>query len=249
MSYSKCCLKGFQWSGTPCGKTGKIADLNTYIAGDNADAAVLLIHDVFGWTFPNLRLLADHFAREINATVYLPDFFDGEVIEPTPAILSGDFSGYDFAGFMVRNSRQAREPEIFAVAKALRQKYKKIGAIGYCFGGWGVFRLGAKEHNPPLVDCISTGHPSLLTKKDIDEVAVPVQLLAPEHDPIYSEELKSYTFEKVPKLGIEFDYRHYPGVAHGALVRGSDEEPGELLAMVRAKNDAVNWFNQFLHEP
>ncbi|KAF3064290.1 Protein AIM2 [Daldinia childiae] len=249
MSYSKCCLKGFEWSGTPSGKTGKIADFNTYIAGDNADAAVLLIHDVFGWTFPNLRLLADHFAREINATVYLPDFFGGEVVEPTPAVLSGDFSGFDFGGFMVRNSREAREPEIFAVAKALRQKHKKIGAIGYCFGGWGVFRLGAKEHSPPLVDCISTGHPSLLTKKDIEEVAVPVQLLAPEHDIMYSEELKNFTFEKVPKLGIEFDYRHYPGVVHGALVRGSEKEPGELLAMVRAKNDAVNWFNQFLHEP
>lgn len=249
MSYSKCCIKGFEWNGTPSGKVGKIADLNTYIAGDNADAAVLLIHDVFGWTFPNLRLLADHFAREINATVYLPDFFGGEVVEPTPAILSGDFSGYDFPGFMVRNSREVREPEVFAVAKALRQKYAKVGAIGYCFGGWAVFRLGAKEHNPPLVDCISTGHPSLLTKKDIEEIAVPVQLLVPEHDQMYIQELKSFTFETIPKLGVEFDYRHYPGVVHGCFVRGSEKEPGEVLAMARAKNDAVNWFNQFLHEP
>ncbi|KAI1805103.1 dienelactone hydrolase family protein [Daldinia bambusicola] len=249
MSYSKCCIKGFQWSGTPSGKVGKLADLDTYVAGDNPDAAVLLIHDVFGWTFPNLRLLADHFASEIGATVYLPDFFGGEVVEPTPAILSGDFSGFDFAGFTVRNSRAAREPEIFAAARALRQKYAKVGAVGYCFGGWAVFRLGAKEHSPPLVDCISTGHPSLLTKQDIEEVAVPVQLLAPEHDPMYSAELKNFTFETVPKLGVEFDYRHYPGVAHGALVRGSDKVPGEALAMARAKNDAVNWFNQFLHEP
>ncbi|KGY15752.1 hypothetical protein PABG_11410 [Paracoccidioides brasiliensis Pb03] len=38
---------------------------------------------------------------------------------------------------MKNNSREIREPEIFACAKALRQKsYKKVGAIGFCYGGW-----------------------------------------------------------------------------------------------------------------
>lgn len=46
-----------------------------YVVGDNKDAAILLIHDVFGWTFPNLRLLADHFAKEANATCYLVDLY------------------------------------------------------------------------------------------------------------------------------------------------------------------------------
>jgi len=59
----------------------------------------------------------------------------------------------------------------------LRAKYKKVGAIGFCYGGWAVYRLGAKEHQPPLVDCVTAGHPSLLIKKDIDEVAVPVSCL------------------------------------------------------------------------
>ena len=36
-------------------------------------AAILLVHDIFGWTFTNARLLADHFAKEADATVYLPD--------------------------------------------------------------------------------------------------------------------------------------------------------------------------------
>jgi hypothetical protein len=34
---------------------------------------VLIVSDVFGWTLPNTRLLADHFAREANLTAYLPD--------------------------------------------------------------------------------------------------------------------------------------------------------------------------------
>ena len=86
-----------------------------------------------------------------------------------------------------------------------------VAAVGFCFGGWAVFRLGAKEHQPALVDCISAGHPSWLTKKAIDEAAVPVQVLAPEFDPTYTAELGAHTFEVVPKLGVPFGYQHFPG--------------------------------------
>ncbi|KAI1406380.1 dienelactone hydrolase family protein [Hypoxylon fuscum] len=243
MSLSSCCLKGFTWNGTPTGKVSKLGDNDTYITGDNPDVALLIVHDAFGWTFNNARLLADHYAREINATVYLPDFLGGEILD-----VDLDFATFDIKAFIGRNSREIREPEIFAAAKILRQKYKKVGAVGYCYGGWAVFRLGSKDHSPPLVDAISTGHPSLLTKKDIDEVAAPVQLLAPELDQTFTAELKAHAFETLQKLNLEFEYRHFPGIAHGALVRGDEKNPGEQLAMVKAKNSAVNWFKQFLHE-
>jgi len=68
-----CCKSGFKWDGKPVGQEGTLANNKAYISGSNKDAAVLLIHDVFGWTFPNLRILADHFATEANTTVYLVD--------------------------------------------------------------------------------------------------------------------------------------------------------------------------------
>lgn len=89
--------------------------------------------------------------------------------------------------------------------------------MGFCYGGWAVFRLGAKEHQPPLVDCITAAHPAMLTKKDIDEVAVPVQILAPEMDNLYTAELKTHSLQKIPKLGVPFDYQHFPGVEHGCI--------------------------------
>ena len=49
----------------------------------------------------------------------------------------------------------------------------------------GVFPALSKEHQPPLVDCISAGRPSLLIDKDINEVAVPLQILAPGINPAY----------------------------------------------------------------
>lgn len=248
MSVSSCCLKGFEWAGSPSGRTAKLAKNDVYIVGDNPDVAIIIIHDLLGWTFPNVRLLADHYACEANATVYIPDFFGGEVL-PMELILKGEWERLDVRGFLGRNSREIREPEIFDCARALRERYKKVGVAGFCYGGWAAFRLGAQEHQPPLVDCITVGHPSLLTKKDIDEIAVPVQILAPEHDSVYTAELKRHTFDTLSKLGVPFDYQHYPGVEHGCFTRGDSNKTGEREAMTRGKIAAVSWFTQWLGQP
>lgn len=68
-----CCKSGFKWEGKPVGLEGTLDKNKAYITGSNKDVAILIIHDVFGWTFNNLRILADHFAQEVNATVYLVD--------------------------------------------------------------------------------------------------------------------------------------------------------------------------------
>ncbi|KAH8694211.1 putative hydrolase [Talaromyces proteolyticus] len=250
MSVSSCCISGFTWQGTPTGRTDKLANNDVYIAGDNPDVAILFVADLFGWTFPNVRLLADHFAREVGATVYVPDFFGGEIL--SPELLAADkFDQLDLPNFLSRNGREPREPEIFESARALRQQlgYKKVGAVGYCYGGWASFRLGAKEHEAaPLVDCISIGHPSLLTKKDIDEIAVPAQILAPEIDPVYNAELKLHTFQTLQKVNVPFAYQHFPGVAHSCFIRGDENKPGERAAMVKGKNAAVAWLRQYLKD-
>jgi len=70
---SDCCLKGFRWNGQPKGHETKVGGNDTYVTGSNPDVAIIVIADLFGWTFPNTRLLADHYAEEANATVYVPD--------------------------------------------------------------------------------------------------------------------------------------------------------------------------------
>lgn len=75
-----------------------------------------------------------------------------------------------------------------------------------------------------------------MTKKDIDEVATPVQMLAPEFDPVYAAELKTYSFERILKLGVLFDYQHFLGVEYACFVRGDNKKPGEREAMARGKS-------------
>lgn len=70
---SDCCLKGFRWNGTPRGQEVILAGINCYRTGTESNVAILLIHDLFGWTFTNTRILADHLAEEVGATVFVPD--------------------------------------------------------------------------------------------------------------------------------------------------------------------------------
>lgn len=116
--------------------------------------------------------------------------------------------------------------------------------MGICYGGWAVFRLGSKEHSEPLVDCIVVAHPGLLTEKDIDEVNVPVQVLAPEIDPVSPRELKLYVWKTLQETKAALDYQRFPGMEHIFAVRGDLNNPGERAAMLRAKNAALHWMKQ-----
>lgn len=168
---SNCCKEGFKWQGTPTGTETTLAGNKTYVAGTkNTGVAILMVHDIFGWTLNNARLLADHYAQEAEATVYLPDFFGGEVVSEDTMTDPKKREAFGVMDFIGRNSKEIRFPEMKACAEALRKDYKKIGAIGFCYGGWAVFQLGAKGAN--LVDAISTAHPSLLTHDEISNIGV-----------------------------------------------------------------------------
>ncbi|KAF9894110.1 hypothetical protein FE257_009083 [Aspergillus nanangensis] len=243
---SDCCLKGFKWQATPKGQEATLANAPCYVAGSNPDVAIMIIHDLYGWTFPNVRLLADHYAEEIGATVYVPDFFNGEALPLDILQDQTQWHKLDLPAFIERNSKENREPQIVSCAQALRAQYKRTGAIGFCFGGWGVFRLGARGKN--LVDCISTAHPSFLEKGEIEQVGVPVQIMAPEIDPMFTAELKVFSNQVIPTLGVPYDYQYFPQVEHAFAVRGDPKNPAEMKAMIRAKNAAVLWFRQWLQE-
>ncbi|CAN9185514.1 unnamed protein product [Alternaria alternata] len=242
--FEPCCLKSFNWTGTPSGHEAKLADNPTYITGSNSEAAVLIIHDGLGWRFKNNRLLADHFAKEANVTVYMPDFFGGESLDFS-LIKAGKWAELDMEGFKARNSRSVREPEVFACVQALRDSgYKKIGAAGYCWGGWAVLRLATEK----LVDCVVCAHPSMITEADFDGLNVPIMFLQPEHDAIFSDEMKLYAFKKLvlDKKSLPVEWVHFPGVSHGCLTKGDETVPGEREAMVKAKDRAVTWWREWL---
>lgn len=174
--------------------------------------------------------------------------FDGEVV--SIGMLGADpelAKKFDLMEFIGRNSKEIRFPEIKANAIALKKElgFKKVGAIGFCYGGWAVFQLGAKSN--PLVDCISMAHPSMCTEEEIAAVGVPVQINAPEMDTMFTQEMKDFCNNTIPSLGVEYDYQYFPGLAHGFATRGDMSDPAQKKGLERAKNAAVHWFQTVSH--
>lgn len=151
---------------------------------------------------------------------------------------------FDLGAFIGRHSKEIRWPEMKASAQALKSQYPKVGAIGFCYGAWACFKLAA---DPSLIDAISTAHPSLLEKSEVDGVKVPVQVLSPEHDTFYTEELKKYTLETLPKTGVPFEYIYFPRLNHGFAARGDPNDKAQKEGLERAKRSVVNFFNEYLH--
>lgn len=98
------------------------------------------------------------------------------------------------------------------------------------------------------MDCISVTHPSFLEKSEIDQVGVPVQVMAPEIDPMFTPELKAYSNQVLPTLGVAYDYQFFPGLEHAFAIRGDPGNTAEQKGMARAKNAAVFWMRQWLLE-
>ncbi|KAF2471711.1 uncharacterized protein BDR25DRAFT_367477 [Lindgomyces ingoldianus] len=222
MSMSECCKTGFSWGGKPVGTETTLAKNNVSVNGTPKSVAVLIVHDIFGWTFENLRLLAGHFAKEVYATVYrasngpyyaltvyLPDFFDDEVVGTDVFNNSEKRAEFDLMGFTNRHGKDVRFPEIKASAKALKSR--------------------------------------LLENNEIGGLKVPVQILSPETDPAYISELKEYPKKVIPTLGILYEYVYFPGFAHGFATRGAQNDTKQKNGLERAKKSAVNFFNEFMH--
>lgn len=156
-------------------------------------------------------------------------------------------AAFDLGSFKEKNDKDVRWPELLACVEVLPSRYKRVGIIGYCYGGWSSFRLGSKNHSPRLVHCISTAHPTWLTQEEIDNIGVPVQILAPEFDPPFTPELKAYANSVIPTKGVPYDYQFFPGVEHAFATRGNPEDEKEKRAMVRGKNAQVAWMREWLH--
>jgi dienelactone hydrolase len=81
MGVCRDCISGTLATETPTGTEVTLHGLRTYVSLPNGQpkAVIVVISDMFGWTLPNSRLLADKYAKNGGFLVYLPDFTSGEL--------------------------------------------------------------------------------------------------------------------------------------------------------------------------
>ncbi|KAF1582564.1 hypothetical protein FQV11_0005746, partial [Eudyptes moseleyi] len=132
------------------GQEVQVEHIKAYVckAPASTDKAVVVIHDVFGWQLPNTRYMADMLAANGYIAI-CPDFFVGqEAWKP-----SNDWASFD-DWLKTRNAGKI-DKEVDVIVKYLSEQCgaKKIGVIGFCWGGAAVQHLMLK--NPHLKTGVS----------------------------------------------------------------------------------------------
>ncbi len=79
------CFSGHVHDGHPAGKEIEIHGLKAYVTeppeGTPVKGLIVIVPDAFGWAMPNVRLVADVYAKRCGCRVYVPEFMDGKALK------------------------------------------------------------------------------------------------------------------------------------------------------------------------
>ncbi|KAH7080751.1 dienelactone hydrolase [Paraphoma chrysanthemicola] len=241
----QCCVSGVLHSGTPTGEVATIAEnVKAYIAqtpDKTSKHAIILLTDVYGYTFRNSQLLADHFALNGYVTV-IPDLFKGnEVPFPRP-------DGWSLQEYIATTMPRTDtvDPIIEKTVAWLRNEkgISKIGGAGYCFGGKYVVRW---LKGPGVgLDAGYVAHPSFTEADELWGMKGPLSIAAAETDDVFPREKRHETEDILAKHNVPYQLFLYSDVEHGFAVRGELQAAKAKFAKEQAFKQALSWFEEFL---
>ncbi|PBP18573.1 alpha/beta-hydrolase [Diplocarpon rosae] len=245
---STCCTIGVRHEGAPSGKLIKFENIEGYVAEAtgktiHTDTAILFLPDVIGiWN--NSKLMADQYAANGYYTL-MPDLFYGDQLSLNrPADF--DIMAWVTKGTGGNNPHtwEAVDPIVEKSIKYLQdQGYKKIGAVGYCFGAKYVVRY------LPTGKGINVGfvaHPSFVEEDELAAIRGPLSIAAAEVDHIFPKEKRHRSEEILIETKQPYQVALFGGVAHGFAVRCDLSKKHEKFAKEQAFLQAVAWFDEHL---
>ncbi|KAK7742404.1 hypothetical protein SLS53_004550 [Cytospora paraplurivora] len=203
--------------------------------------ALLILPDVFG-IWQNSQLLADQFAASGYST-YILDVFNGDQL-PMPKPDSLDLFKWLAEGSDGKNphTKEAVDPIVVTGLNWLKEQgFKKIGALGYCFGAKYVAR-----HYKNGIDVGYFAHPSFVDEDELAAITGPLSIAAAETDAIFPADKRHKSEEILQKTGVPYQINLYSGVEHGFSVRCDLTKRHQKFAKEQAFQQAVTWFDEYL---
>jgi len=216
---------------------------------------------VFGFDFPNTRLLADNYAKA-GFYVYLPDVLNGDPIHPSflhdvepPLKVREQLSmiekgvktakvGATLGPWLLIHREAVSKPIVDGFINAVKMipGTNKVGAIGFCWGGR--YAILAAHG---LVDAAYACHPSLVAVPgDFEGVTKPLSLACGDKDSLLAEEEVHKIRDVLEKTKAPTEVEIYKDQVHGFTLRGDWSSDKDKEAMDRACAQGHNWFSKYL---
>ncbi|KAL8918620.1 MAG: hypothetical protein Q9172_005336 [Xanthocarpia lactea] len=272
---SSCCLSGALHEGKPTGRVDKIGGLDTYIAepkGGSKTKSIVFISDIFGWEFPNTRLLADEYALAGFYT-YVPDFHQGdslpisflqniepplkkrELLSVTEKATNAAAVPITLGPWLVRHREAVSRPLIDGFINTIRMTpgTDKIGAVGFCWGGrYAILQAHGVDLASPGkvggVDAAFAAHPSLVAVPgDFDPVSRPLSLAFGTKDSLLDTETRGKIVDLMAKKKeVAHEIRLYEDQVHGFALRSDWSSEKDKEAMDQATRQGIEWMEKYL---
>ncbi|ROV95969.1 hypothetical protein VMCG_07948 [Cytospora schulzeri] len=242
----KCCTVGVKHEGEPTGSIIKVGQYEAYVAepkGSNKHdgVALLYIPDIFG-IWQNSKLMADQFAANGYYTIIV-DIFNGDPI-PMPMPEGLDLMQWLGGGSDGKNphTKEAVDPIVQLSLKWLKEQgFKKIGAMGYCFGA----KYVARNYKNGI-DVGYMAHPSFVDEDELASITGPLSIAAAETDEIFPADKRHKSEEILQKTGLPYQMFLYSGTEHGFSVRCDVSKRPQKFAKEQAFFQAISWFDEYL---
>ncbi|VVT57461.1 uncharacterized protein SAPINGB_P005707 [Magnusiomyces paraingens] len=234
---ANCCAQGFKHTGVASGKIVDYEGIKYYVTGDESLASSklhLILTDVIGYSFINIQLIADEYAKT-GYFVVIPDLFSDDSAPLNPPATFNLFNDW-----FPKHTPEITQPIVDKVVELIRSKWNPeyLVATGFCFGAkYAVRLLGAGK-----VQTVAIFHPSFVSIDEVKAIKGPLYIGASEVDTIFPANLRRDTEDVLKEIGAKYRLTLNHGVAHGFSVRGDVSDPWIKYAKERVFADAVDWF-------
>ncbi|KAL4802651.1 hypothetical protein BDV18DRAFT_163616 [Aspergillus unguis] len=232
---------------TPKGTSSTIGDLafKTYVTGPtDAKTAIVTIYDIFGNSSQTTQG-ADILAQRLNTLVLIPDFFDGDGLDPKCVPPDTDEKMKTLMGFVQTKAPFEKTaegiPDLVQAYKGAFPAVEKWAAYGLCWGGK-VLALSSGEGTPWNVT--AQVHPGRMDSADAQTLTIPHAVLASKDEPI--EAIQAYDeIIKAKQLGGFVET--YRDMWHGWMGARADLEKEESLKeYTRGYAQLAEFFEKYL---
>jgi len=233
------CVSGEQKKYGGAGKEIQIDTLNAYINGrEDAESAVVVNHDLFGWKSPNVRAIVDKVASD-GHLVIVGDLFRGKLWEH-----GTDFSPANLGAFFAMNPDDRVQGDIAKLCTYFQKQKNitRIGVLGFCWGGRQSYNFSVSGMAKAVVSCHGGG----VSEDKCKDVKCPIFLIHASLDTYPTLALLESIKKNLDGLKKECKLKIFPDVNHGFAIRADSKDLNAVKQAELALQDAREFLNKIL---